>query len=127
MGDKQTCYANSLILLNIFPLPIFVQMNDLLLFSSLARENLANILNLKTTTTCSARRPMNYQMKNPRTERSRSKYFSRNCPIVNKVNNCFELGNGTGLEDKRLCDMWGHYNNQFDEDNSGTWLRVCNC
>ena len=127
MGNKQTCYANSLRLLNILPLPMFVQMNDLLLFSSLTRGNLANILNLHTKMTCSARRPMNYQMKIPRTERSRSEFFFRNCQIVNKVNNCFDIGNGMGLKDRLLCDMWRHYNNQFDEDNSCTWLRVCDC
>ena len=99
MGNKQTCYANSLRLLNILPLPMFVQMNDLLLFSSPTRGNLANILNLPTKMTCSARRPMNYQMKIPRTEKSRSEFFFRNCQIVNKVNNCFDIGNGMGLKD----------------------------
>ena len=127
MGNKQTCYANSLRLLNILPLPMFVQMNDLLLLSSLTRGNLANILNLHNKMTCSARRPMNYQMKIPRTERSRSEFFFRNCQIMNKVNNCFDIGNGMGLKDRLLCDMWRHYNNQFDEDNSCTWLRVCDC
>ena len=118
MGNKQTCYANSLRLLNILPL---------LLFFSLTRGNLANILNLHTNVTCSARRPMNYQMKIPRTERSRSEFFFRNCQIVNKVNNCFDIGNGSGLKDRLLCDMWRHFNNQFDGDNSCTWLRVSDC
>ena len=95
MGNKQTCYANSLRLLNLLPLPMFGQMNDLLLFSSLTRGNLANILNLHTKVTCSARRPMNYQMKLPWSERSRSEFFFRNCQTVNKVNNCFDIGNGT--------------------------------
>ena len=58
MGSKQTCYANSLSLLNTLPLPMFEQMNDLL-FSSLTRGNLANILNLHTKVTCNAHRPMN--------------------------------------------------------------------
>ena len=122
MDNKQICYANCLRLLKLLPLPMFVQMNDLLLLSSLTRGNLANILNLHTKVTCSARSPMNYQMKVPRTERSRSEFFFRNCQIVNKVKKCFDIGNGTGL-----CDMWRHYNNQFDGDNCCTWLRVCDC
>ena len=107
IGNKQTCYASSLRLLNILPLPMFGQMNDLL-FSSLTRGNLVNSLDLHTKVTCSARRPMSYQMKIPRTERSRSENFFRNCQIVKKVNNCFDIGNGMGLKERLLCDMWSH-------------------
>ena len=64
LGNKQT-FANSFRLLNILPLPLFVQMNDLLHFSSLPRRNLANILNLHTKMICSTLRPMNYQLKTP--------------------------------------------------------------
>ena len=127
MGNKQTCYANSLRLVNILPLLMFVQMTELLLFSTLTRGNLASILNLYTKMTCSALRPMTYQMKIPRTERNRSDFFFRNCQIVNKFHNCFDIGNGTCLTDRLLCDMWRHYNNQFDKDKSCTWLRVCDC
>ena len=46
---------------------------------------------------------------------------------MNKVNNCFDIGNGTGLKDRLLCEMWRYFNIQFDEDNSCTWLRMCDC
>ena len=104
MGNKQTCYANSLRLLNILPLPMFVQMNDPLLFSSLTRGNLANILNLHTKVT-SRTQTHELSNENPPTERSRSEFFFKNSQIVNKVNNCFDIGNGTGLKDSLLCDV----------------------
>ena len=117
---KQTSYANSLRLLNILSLPMFAQIHDLL-FSSLTKGNLANILNIHTKTTCSARKPMNYQIDIPRTEISRREFF-RNCQILIKATTCFEFGNGTGLKDRLFCETWMHLHCQLDESNSCTWL-----
>ena len=89
--NKQTSYVNSLRLLNILPLPMFVQMNHLL-FSSVTEGNLPRISNIHTKMACSARRLLNYQIKIPRTERRRSEFFFRKCQIVNKANNCFGIG-----------------------------------
>ena len=108
---------------NIPPLPMFAQMNDLLLFSSLTKTGTQET---PLTSTSSAPRPMTYQMKIPRTERSNEIFF-RNCQIINKTNNSVDIQNGTGLKRRILSEIWSYFNNQFDEGNSYTWIWVCDC
>ena len=76
-----------------------MQWNDLQLFSSMTNGNLAHTLDIPTEMTGTAHRPMNYQLKIARTERSHNNLF-RNFQVVNKVLNGFEIGNGLVLEDQ---------------------------
>ena len=84
ISAKLSSCPNSFRLLNFSSRPMFVQMNEVLFFSSLRKGNLANIPTTHAKTICSPPKPMDYQIKIPRTERTRSDFLFRICEIVKR-------------------------------------------
>ena len=63
----------------------------------------------------------------PHTEGTHFGFFCRNCQIVNKVINCYDVGNRTGLKNRLFCDLLRLFINQFEEESLCSWLRLCDC
>ena len=82
-GNKTGVYINELRLLNILPLPMFIQLNNILLLASLdSNERNEIVLNRRTTR---ARNTEIFEMRKVRTEKARNEFVFRTSRIVNRL------------------------------------------
>lgn len=120
-------YADKLRNLNILPLTMFNQLNDLLLLSSL--ENSGNqISNLKSGSGSNQRRVQGVFEQSPaRTEKMRGEFIFRVCRIANRIHPNVNFENKIGLKDRIIKQMWATFNEKYSETNICTWQIACDC
>ena len=83
-GNKDTEYKSQLRLLNILPLPRFIQLNDLLLVSKALNEENSGI-ELPEVHTKETRNNEIFKMAKTRTEKARSEFSFKTCRIANRL------------------------------------------
>ena len=83
-GNKDREYKSRLLLLNILPLPMFIQLNNLLLVSKALNEENSGI-ELPEVQTKETRNNEIFKMTKTRTEKSRSHFIFKTCRIANRL------------------------------------------
>ena len=115
LGQKVMPYPNQLGLLNILPIPMFMQLNDILLLSKLTEDD-SFLPMLKQN---SEKGKTNELLKLPktRTEKARNDFFFCTFGLANRVEKYIEFNTKKGLKNRVLNFMWKIVNERFDEKN----------
>ena len=125
-GNKDTEYKSQLRLLNILPLPMFIQLNDLLLVSkALNEEN--NGIELPEVHTKETRNNEIFKLTKTRTEKARSQFTFKTCRIANRLEHLKNLWDPHGLKNRILRTMWNFFEKKYSERNICTWQLFCDC
>ena len=124
MGNQSDDYKRQLSTLNLLPLPMFLQVNDLLLFSSLCDEQHEMIPprvppNRRTRTL--------FETGGARTEKARSEFFFRNSRLANRLNLYIIFDEKAGLKSRILETMKAIFEERFSFQNVCTWQAACDC
>ena len=124
MGNQSDDYKRQLSTLNLLPLPMFLQVNDLLLFSSLCDEQHEMIPprvppNRRTRTL--------FETGGARTEKARSEFFFRNSRLANRLNLYIIFDEKAGLKSRILKTMKAIFEERFSFQNVCTWQAACDC
>ena len=102
-------YENNLRLPNLTPLPMFMQLNDLLLLSSTLEDTMAaNLklpLKLKRQEGPSRLKEL-FRHQKTRTEKTSGEFNIRTCRVVNPSGNEFDLERSLGLQKRILSTMF---------------------
>ena len=118
-------YINELRLLNILPLPMFIQLNNILLLASLdSNERNEIVLNRRTTR---ARNTEIFEMRKVSTEKARNEFVFRTSRIVNRLEPYIHFDKRIGLKTRILNTMWKFVNERFSEMTTCTWQLFCDC
>ena len=125
-GNKDTEYKSQLRLLNILSLPMFIQLNDLLLVSKALNEENSGI-ELPEVHTKETRNNEIFKMTKTRTEKGRSEFTFKTCRIANRLENLISLREPSGLKNRILRTMWNFFENKFSARNICTWQLSCDC
>ena len=85
-------YENQLRLLNILPLPMYIQMNDLLTLSKLTKEGRDDI-EVPEINKVRGRSTELYTLREVRLEKARNEFVFKNCRLANRIDNEIILWN----------------------------------
>ena len=99
-GNEVMSYRSQLKILNILPLPTFLQLNDMLLVSKITHEEMGTSISLPE------RPEKEEEVKSSNfgrhEEKGRSEFVSRNCRLVNRLDNYMDFMNPQGLKNRLL-------------------------
>ena len=119
-------YISQLPLLNILPLPMFLQVNDLLLLAKVLLES-SHCIELPDLTSANGRTKEVYRLQKTRMEKARSKFIFRNCRIANQLEKYVEFSRLYGLKKRMINLMWEFVNKRFCDKKVCTWQTFCDC
>ena len=119
-------YLQQLRLLNVLPLPLFMQCNDYLLMSKLLVEGEHNI-NIPTCNPESGSSTMFFKLNKCKKEKTRGEFVYRTCRIVNRINEKIQFANPLCLKSRIISLMWKFVDNRFFDSNPCTWQLCCDC
>ena len=99
-------YRSQLKILNILPLPMFLQLNDMLLLSKITNEEMRTSISLPERPEIRGRRSKIFKLWKTRREKGRSEFVFRNCRLVNRLDDYIDFMNPQGLKNRLLKLMW---------------------
>ena len=124
-GNKTMSYLSQLKILNILPLPMFLQLNDMLLLSKITNEEMGSSISLPERSEIKGRSE-SFKLWKTRTEKGRSEFVFRNCRLVNRLDEYIDFMNPQGLKNRLLKLMW-KFDEKYSESNLCTWQLSCDC
>ena len=119
-------YENQLRLLNILPLPMYIQMNDLLTLSKLTQEGRDDI-EIHEINKDRGRSTEIYTLRKVGLEKARNEFVFKNCRLAIWIDNEINFMEPRGLKNRLLNLMWKFNNKSFNTQNICTWQLCCNC
>ena len=125
-GHPAGQYMTSLRLLNVLPLPMYIQPNDLLTFSKFFYEKLDGI-EFPNLTESGERSSELFNVRKVRPEKARSDLIFKTARTVNKTNSDIDFLKTEGLKNRILNVIWNFVNKCFSRDNTCTWQPACDC
>ena len=123
LGQKVMPYPNQLRLLNILPLPMFMQLNDILLLSKLTEDD--SFLPMLKQNSEKGRTNELFKLPKTRNEKARNDFFFRTCRLANRIEKNIEFNTKKGLKNRVLNFMWKFVNERFNENNICSWHLCC--
>ena len=114
------------LILPALPLPIIIQLNDLLLVSKALNEENSGI-ELPEVHSKETRNNDIFKMTKTRTEKARSEFTFKTCRIANCLENLINLREPSGLKNRILRTMRNFFEKKFSERNICTWQLFCDC
>ena len=127
-GNRNTSYFENMVSLRSFPLPMFLQLNDLLLLSKLYHDK-ENALPLIETNEHQNGRVKSRLFKIPklRTEKFRENFYFRTAKVANNLPEEIDFSRPLGLKRLILSFMWDRLMLNFNERVVCTWTIFCDC
>ena len=119
-------YENQLRLLNILPLPMYMQMNDVLTLSMLTQEGRDDI-EIPEINKVPGRSTELYTLRKVSLEKARNEFVFKNCRLANRIDNEINFMEPRGLKNRILNLMWKFVNKSFNTQNICTWQLCCDC
>ena len=126
-GNKTMSYRSQLKILNILPLPMFLQFNYILLLSKITHEKIGTSFGLPERPEIRGRKSEIFKLWKTRTVKARSESVFRNCRLVNRLDDYIDFLNPQGLKNRLLKLMWKFVNEIYSESNVCTWQLSCDC
>ena len=120
-GIKTMSYRSQLNILNILPLPMFLQLNGMLLLSKLTNEEMGTSISLPERPEIRGRRSEIVKVWKTRTEKGRSEFVFRLCRLVNRLDDYIDFMNPQGLKNRLLKLMGEFVDEKYSESNVCTW------
>ena len=105
-------YENQLRLLNILPLPMYMQMNDVLTLSMLTQEGRDDI-EITEINKVPGRSIELYTLRKVSLEKARNEFVFKNCRLANRIDNEINFMEPRGLKNRILNLMWKFVNKSF--------------
>ena len=124
-NSKTVSYIEQLRLLNLLPLPMYYQLNDLLLLSSFQQIQPSNTKEPMLFGKKSMRRDDYFDLTKIRLENSRVDFFFRIQRIANRLYHIINFGNNYGLKHRILKQMWNDIIMRYKPENVCTWQICC--
>ena len=125
-GNKGVTYISQLRLLNILPLPMFLQVSDLLLLAKVMHES-SHCIEPPDLTSANGRTKEVFRLQKTRTEKARSEFTFRNCRLANRLEKYVEISRPYRLKKRLINLMWEFVNKLFCDKNVCTWQTFCDC
>ena len=125
-GPHRDDYKAQLRLLNVLPLPLFTQLNDLLLLSKLYKDIEEHIINLPIQSS-NNRGQVTLKLNKKQPERRRTEFVYRTARVVNRKHEKVDFNCEVGLKNRSINIMWWNVENRFSENNICTWQLCCDC
>ena len=125
-NSKTLSYIEQLRLSNLLPLPMYYQLNDLLILSSLQQTQLTKKQPVLPGNR-SMRRDDNFDLTKKRLEKLRGEFFFRTQRIINRLHQSIDFGNQHGLKHRILEQMWNDIMMRYKTENVCTWQICCDC
>ena len=122
--ESNRSYLQQLRLLNVLPLPLFMQCNDILLMSKLLVEGEHNI-SIPTYNPESGMSTMFFKLNKCKKEKTRGECVYRTCRIINRMNEKIQFANLLGLKLRIVSLMWKFVDNRFSDSNPCKWQLCC--
>ena len=124
--SPDTYYVNQLRALNVLPLPLYLQLTDLLLLSSL--DGRTDVFpHLSQCPQTNLRTKDVFKSAKIRTENARGEFTIRTSRIANRIDKHVDFTNKTGLKNQILQLMWNFMVEKYNENNICTWQLACDC
>ena len=111
-GNKTMSYRSQLRFLNILSLPMFLQLNDVLLLSKITNEEMGTSISLPERPEIIGRRSEIFKLSKTRRKKGRSEFVFRNCRLVNRLDDYIDFINPQGLKNrllKLMCNFFSKY------------------
>ena len=125
--ESNRSYLQHLRLLNVLPLPLFMQCNDILLLSKLLVEGEHNI-NIPTCNPESGESTKFFKLNKCKKEKTRGDLFYRTCRLKNRKNEKkIQFANPLGLKSRKVSLMWKFVDNRFSDSNPCAWQLCGDC
>ena len=125
-GNKTMSYRSQLKILNILPLPMFLQLNDVLLLSKITNEETGTSFSLPERPEIRGRSET-FKLRKTRTEKGWSNFIFRNCRLVNRLDDYIDFMNTQRLKNRLLKLLWKLVDEKYSESNVCTWQLSCDC
>ena len=123
-------YGQQLRFLNILPLPMHIQILNLLTLSNF-RTNFCTsnptTVTLLQSQTAPSRSKEVFKLPKTRTEKARNEFVFRTSRLANRVNQHANFEEPVGLKSRLIKLFWRVVEATYDELNSCTWLIACDC
>ena len=118
-------WTTKLGLLNVLPLLLFIQLNDLLLLSKLYKDIEEHKINLPIQS-WNNRGQVKIKLNKTQTER-RTEFVYRTARVVSRLHEKVDFNREIGLKNRIINFMWWHVENLFSENKVCTWQLCCGC
>ena len=119
-------YTEQLRLLNIQPLALILQLNELMMMASFMHEG-NNHIKLPAKIENPGRTKEIFNLNKTRTEKARGEYTFRTCRLINRLNQKIVFREMRGLKQRLIEMMWKFFDDHFSEQNKCTWILFCDC
>ena len=126
-NSKTLSYIEQLRLSNLLPLPMYSQLNDLLLISSLQQIQPTNTKQPVLPGNRSKRRNNYFDLTKKRIKKSRGDFFFRTQSIANRLHHSIDFGNQHSLKHRILKQKWNDIIMRYKSENVFTWQICCDC
>ena len=126
-NSKTLSYIEQLRLSNLLPLPMYYQLNDLLLLSSLQQNQSTNTKQPVLPGSRSMSRDDYFELTKNRLENSRGELFFCTQRIANGLLHSIEFGNQHSLKHRIQKQMWKDTMMRYKPENVSTWQICCDC
>ena len=123
-NSKTLSYIEQLRLSNLLPLPMYYQLNDLLLLSSLQQNQSPNTKQPVLPGNRSMRRDDYFDLTKKRLEKSRGEFFIRTQKKANRLHHSIDFGNRHGLKHSILNQTRNDIMMRYKPENVCTW-QIC--
>ena len=112
--ENTSDYTEQLRLLNILPLALFLQLNDLLMMAKFVHEENDHI-KLPAKIENPGRTKKIFNLNKTRNEKAGREYTLRSCRLINRLNHKIEFREMRGLKQRLIQMMWKIFDDQFSE------------
>ena len=100
-GNETRSCRSQLKILNILPLPMYLQLNDMLLLSKIPNEEMGSSIRLPVRPEMRGRSEI-FKLWKTRTEKGRSEFVFRNCRLVHPLDDYIDFMKPQGLKNRLL-------------------------
>ena len=121
-GSNVSSYISQQSLLNLLPLPMFLQFGDILLLVKLSNES--NQLQKNENL---GRRTGSFEPPNTWTERAKGELTLRSCRLINNLHELIDFSVTTGLKERILAIIRKFVNSGFCANDVCSWINVWDC
>ena len=117
-------YKDRLIEISLLPLPMYIQINNLLLLSKILSKNYDVDMLKVPSYSCSSRGCM-FQLERPKKKFLEDEFFYQTCRLANVIK--IDVRETSRLKKRILWLFWRKFEKDYEQMNKCTWRIACDC
>ena len=122
---SENCYTDKLSTLNLLPLSLYIELNDILTLSKVINNRFD--FNWHPFVNFSSRRNNLFDLPYVSKEQLKGNFWYRTQRLANLLNNRIDFLNSNGLKARLLKTYWCYFNDVYNSSSSCTWRVLCLC